>query len=388
MTKDTVLALCLGIALIRATPAHAYSYNTCLGEKLKWGSDSKTIRGNNVSFPAGYWRNGLADGVAKINLNPSKFRYSLTDENGGVGRDNGESEAWGDTGSILDGAPAIAYTYWTCYWFFGDHVHMDEVDVIFDYGTPWQWTANSDKGSLLRYGGSLRPLQTTATHEFGHGLELNHVNTEYNVMGTDFEHIHVNGTTARAYMGEDAADGAAFLYGERSGSWEDVAVVHWKYSGASGEYSDHTKTRVYTSAGGNLPTVTIDNETGYRVTPGQQVLFEATYENMGKSKQTNVGAGYYISTNPWITTLDTRIGGSEFDLGRGNVYTTTVALTIPRTLQQGANYWIGVVLDEKGSIAEAVEWNNATYIPIYVPKQLVIDSTRLTGRQRTLPDSR
>src|SRR3546814_3400135 len=59
----------------------------------------------------------------------------------------------GDTGSILSGAPAIAYQYWTCYWFFGDHVHMNEVDVIFDYGSPWQWTADTVKSSLLRYTG-------------------------------------------------------------------------------------------------------------------------------------------------------------------------------------------------------------------------------------------
>ena len=188
-----------------------------------------------MSFPAGYWRNGLQQAIDAHNLNPSKFRYSLTSDSGGVGRDNGESEVQGDTGFILDGAPAIAYSYWTCYWFFGDHVDMDEVDVIFDYGSPWTWTADTLKSSLIRYTGNLRPLQTTGTHEFGRGLKLNHVNTEYNIMGMDFEHIHVNGSTARAYLGEDAADGITFLYGARSGAWEDVALVHWKYSGASAD---------------------------------------------------------------------------------------------------------------------------------------------------------
>ncbi len=354
------------IALIATGQAFAFGYKTCLGEKIKWGSNSKTLRGNSVSFPAGYWYNGLSDGVNKFNLNPSKFRYSLTSESGGVGRDNGQSEVWGDTGSILKGAPAIAYSWWTCYWFFGDHVHMDEVDVIFDYGTPWQWTANSSKSSLIRYTGSLRPLQTTAVHEFGHGLKINHVNYEYNVMGTDFEHIHVNGSTARAYLGEDAADGSVFLYGARSGSWEDLGVVHWKYSGASGEYSDHTKTRVYNSSGGNLPTFTVNGETGYRVNRGQTVRAEFTYENNGKNFHGGVKVGYYVSTNDYISTWDRRIGGSWFDLGRGNVYTTTKTLVIPNDLNANQNYWLGVIVDEDDAISEAVEWNNATYIPIRV----------------------
>src|SRR3546814_5059363 len=103
----------------------------------------------------------------------------------------------GDTGSILAGAPAVAYQYWACYWFFGDHVHMNEVDVIFDYGSPWQWTADTVKSSLIRYTGTQRAIQTTGAHELGHGLILNHVNTEYNIMGSDFAHIHVNGATAK-----------------------------------------------------------------------------------------------------------------------------------------------------------------------------------------------
>ena len=354
------------VFLIQASPALGFSYSECLGNRLKWSSNAKALRASSVSFPTGYWRNGLQDGVNKFNLNPSSFRYSLTTDTGGVGRDNGQSEAWGDTGSILQGFPAIAYSYWTCYWFFGDHVEMDEVDVIFDYSSPWQWTADTAKSSLTRYTGSLRPLQTTAAHEFGHGLKLNHVNTEYNVMGTDFEHIHANGSTARAYQGEDAADGAVFLYGARSGAWEDLGVVHWKYSGASGEYSDHTRTRIFDAAGADLPTFTVNGETGYRVSRGQTVRAEFTYENMGKNTQNNVPAGYFISTNDLITTFDTRIGGASFNLGRGDVYTTTVTLVIPNNLSTGTNYWLGAIIDENDSISEAVEWNNATYVPIRV----------------------
>ena len=364
--KAFSIAVAAAMTVVCTTQASAFGYNTCLGENLRWSSDSKTLRASPVSFPTGYWRNGLQNGMDAFNLNPSKFRYSMTTDNGGVGRNNGQTEVWGGTGSILQGSPARAYWWYTCFWFFGDHVHLDELDIVFDYSSPWQWTANTTKSSLTGYAGSLRPLQTTACHEFGHGLALNHVSTEYNVMGTDYQHMHVNGSTGRAYMGEDAADGAAFLYGERAASWEDVGVVHWKYSGASGEYSDHTRTRIYTSSGGALPTYTVNSETGYRVSPGDTVLAEFTYENMGKSTQSNVRVGYYISMNDLITTLDTRIAATTFTLGRGNVMTTTVSLTIPVTLSTNTTYWLGAIIDNDDAIQEAVEWNNATYIPIRV----------------------
>ncbi|MBB5519875.1 hypothetical protein FHS62_002702 [Amphiplicatus metriothermophilus] len=245
---------------------------------------------------------------------------------------------------------------------------MKEVDVIFNFDDPWRWTANTNKEAMFMYrtSGGLRPLQTTLAHELGHGLRLNHVNYEYNVMGTDFEHIHVNGSNARAYGGEDVADGMVFLYGARSGAWEDVGVVHWRYSGASGEYSDHRKTRIFNSSMGNLPTVTINGETGYRVNRGQTVRAEFTYENNGKSYQSNVKVGYYVSTNDLITTYDRRIGGSTFTLGRNDVYTTTKTLVIPNDLSANTNYWLGVIVDEDNSISEAVGWNNAAYIPIRV----------------------
>lgn len=359
-------ALAAAAALLCASePAFAFSYKTCLGHRLKFNSNTVTLRASSVSFPVGYWQNGIQDTVNKFNRNPSNFRYTLA-MTGSINRNNGRSETWGDTGSILNGAPAIAYQYWTCYWLFGDHYHMDEVDVIFDYGAPWQWTVDTVKSSLIRYTGTLRSMQGTGAHELGHGLILNHVNTEYNIMGSDFEHIHVNGSTATAYIGEDAADGIVYLYGTRAPAWEDVAVVHWKYSGPSGEYSDHTKTVIYNAGGAVLPTVNVAGETGYRVNRGQTVRAEFTYENNGANTKNNIQTGYYISTNDTISTWDRNIGTGAWNLSRGNVLTTTVNLVIPNDLVSGTNYWLGVVIDNNGAIPEAVETNNATYIPIRV----------------------
>jgi hypothetical protein len=365
MKTFTAFATC-AIALCLTDVSFGFSYKTCLGEKIKFSGNSRTLYASTVSFPAGYWQNGIQDTVNKFNNNPSNFRYSLAMDSGGVGRGNGQSEIWGGTGTILNGAPAVAYQYWTCYWFFGNHVHMDEVDVIFDYGSPWQWTVDTVKSSLIRYTGSLRAIQTTGAHELGHGLILNHVNTEYNIMGADFEHIHVNGATATAYIGEDASDASVFLYGARTPAWEDLAVVHWKYSGASGEYSDHTKTVIYNTSGVVLPTVNVNGETGYAVNRGQTVRAEFTYENNGANTKSGVQTGYYISTNDYISTVDRKIGSASYTLSRDNVYTATVNLVIPTDLAPGTNYWLGAIIDDNGAIPEAIEYNNATYIPIRV----------------------
>lgn len=363
MRKTLVAAFAALAAFAAAASASAASWKECLGERLRFDSLPVALQGSSTSFPAGYWANGINDTVNRFNQNPSNFRYSLSVNSGGVGRGNGQSEIWAsDSADQHQGAPAIAYQYWTCYWLFGNHVHMNEVDVIYNASTAW--TADRTQNSLIRYNGSGRALQSTGIHELGHGGPLNHVNSEYNVMGSDFEHMHANGSTVNAYVGEDTSDGLVLLYGARS--WNDVAVTHWKYSGASGEYSDHTRTVMRTSGGGGLATRTIDGETGYRVNRGQSVQVEFTYENNGSSTRNGLVTGYYVSTNNLITTLDRRIGGATWNLARDNVLTTSVTVTIPNDLTSNRAYWVGVVIDENNAVSESVESNNATYIPIWV----------------------
>src|SRR5215217_3737898 len=95
--------------------AHAYNPKMCGDVPFKFSSTSQTVNASTTSFPPGYWQDGITDTVNKFNRNPSNFRYSLNMDSGGVGRNNGQNEIWGDTGSILSGAPAIAYTFGTCY---------------------------------------------------------------------------------------------------------------------------------------------------------------------------------------------------------------------------------------------------------------------------------
>ena len=356
--------LCLGAGSLQA---NAYNTWTCLGEKVKWSSNSVTMRYSNTSFAPGSWRSSLDAAINHLNENPTPFNYSKSYGDTSVALDNGQSEAWfSNSQSVLNGAPAIAYTQIDCidYWIFGKDVEITEADVIFDAGE--SYTTSMSSSSLLGYGGSRRPFQTTAIHELGHGVGLGHVNNTYNIMGTDWTHIHANGGTARSYLGEDAANGMVYLYGTTGSNAEDLGLSHWRYLGTSGEYSTHQKTRVTNSSGGSLSTVTIGGETGYRVSKGQTVRVYLTYENNGKSQQSNADVRHYVSTNNYVSTYDTLLNTRTVNLGRNTVWTTYTTVTIPGNLTSGRNYWLGAVIDADRSLPEMTESNNATYLPVRI----------------------
>jgi hypothetical protein len=360
--KLTALAL-MGVA----AQAHAYTTYTCLGEKLNWTATTQTMSYSGVSFPSGSWRTSLDTAIDRVNQSPAAFRFNKAYNDSSVGLDNGQNEAWFSSDpAVLAGAPAITYWQYDCidYWLFGKDVEFTEADVIFDVNEAY--TTSMTATSLWSYGGAYRPFQTTAIHELGHALGLGHVNYTYNIMGSDWTHIHANGGTARSYLGEDAANGDVYLYGTTSAAAEDLGLTHWKYLGTSGEYSTHQKTRVYTSTGGALPTFTVSGETGYYVSKGQVVRFELTYENNGKNTQSSSDVRYYVSTNNLISTADTQIGSATFGLSRNTVLTSYVTLTIPTNLTSGVTYWLGGVIDADSSLAEMTESNNATYLPIRI----------------------
>ncbi len=364
-----------GLATLGSTvPAAAYSWRTCNGINLRLLSNKLDTFASATSFPTGYWRDGLQNAVNQFNRNPSNLFYVLNTDTNGVALGNGQSEVWGTTtAAVLQGAPAIAYSYWQCFWtpFTGTVAYMTEGDVAFDYNAtaanPFEWTMTRNKTLLIGYTGTSRLLQGTAVHEFGHAAGLLHENRQYNVMGADFTHVHTNGVTTNAYIGEDTGAGTVLLYGLWAAGPLDLGVQHWKYAFASGEYSMHTRTQLFNTAGSPITGANVPGEKTYRVRRGQVVSAEFTYENNGRDTVTNVPLRYYISTDDLITTADLPIASASIStLARDSVLTARVTLVIPTSLTTGRNYWLGVIVNPNNTILDGYAYNNATYIPIRV----------------------
>lgn len=345
----SILSKLVGAVGVLAAALSANAYVT----HGSWGGNEVVMRASNVSFPSGSaYRTALSTVTSRFYSNPSEMWFTQQFGDTSIGFNNGQNEVWFSSDSQYD--PAV--TFWWYNWFSGD---ISEADVVFYNGEAY--TTSMNKTSLWTYGGSYRPFQTTAIHEYGHAAGLSHENDEYNVMGQDWSHISCNGSTARSYVGEDACDGLVALYGTASGGvFEDVSVTLLKYLGESGEYSTHQLCKMFTSAGGSLSSSSFNGQRRYNVTKGSQYQAEFTWENNGETTQTR-SVAFYISTNSTISTGDTLIGTGSIGVSRGNVATTKTTLTIPSNLTSGTTYYLGVIIDYNGALSETDESNNAAY---------------------------
>lgn len=364
------------ISLCATSSAFAFEYEVCLGENLKWSTTSEFRRADSKSFPKGQVRAAVLESLNVFNENPSTFRFTYALDTDGIGFNNGQSEVWGTSDTtLLKGAPAANQNQIDCFWLAGNHVKIKESDIYFDFRNtkkaPNKWSFSTNKAQDFQYGGSgnLRSFHSTMIHESGHGVGLQHVSYRYSVMGSDFSHVHVNGNRISAYVGDDTSGGLIFLYGNNSAKWEDLSVTHWKYLGKKGEYSTHQRTKLYDASGAELRKVQINNEPGYIVDRGQVVQPEFTFENNGKSGQSNIPIAYFISTDDTIDGGDRKIADALLSKPRDDQpFTATFPVTIPTNLTRGQNYWLGVLVDNKKKLGEKVEDNNATYIPIQIKK--------------------
>ena len=330
-----------------SAPVQAYVTNS------SWGSNKIVMRASSVSFPSGSsYRTALGTITSRYYNNPSEMWFEQRYDDTSVGFDNDQNEVWFSGSSSYD--PAVTFT-WTSWWS-GDIV---EADVVFYSGE--SYTTSMNKTSLWSYGGSYRPFETTAIHEYGHAAGLAHESDEYNVMGQDWTHINCNGNTCRSYVGEDASDGLVALYGRASGGvFEDVSVSLFKWSGRSGEYSTHALSGVYTTAGATVSSAAYNGQRRYNVSKGSTYQFEFSYENNGETTQ-SVRAGYYLSTDNYISTSDTLLATTTFSLGRDSVLTYRRSLTIPTNISANTTYYIGVIVDDDNRLAETDSANNAAY---------------------------
>lgn len=326
---------------------YAYTY---IG---KWGSNNVVIRASSVSFPVGNsYRTALGTVVNRIYNNPSEAWITQYYDDTSIGFNNGQNEIWFSASSSY--SPAVTFT-WKSWW----TGNLVEADVVFYNGVAY--TTSMNKTSLWPWGGAYRPFQTTLMHEYGHAMGLGHENDEYNIMGQDWNHIHLNGNTARSYLGEDASDGLVDQYGLYSGGTnEDLSASMFEYSGSSGEYSTHNLCDVYYTWGGIVGSSSYSGQRRYNVNKGSTYKFEFTYENNGETTK-SFRSGYYLSTNSTISTGDRFLGYTNFTLSRDNVYTYQRSITIPSDLSSGTTYYLGVIVDDNYAVSEVDGINNAAY---------------------------
>jgi matrixin len=345
----------LTIALLTLSAATPFAYVT----NGRWMGNSTTMRLSAASFPAASpEQNAVVSAIDKWNLNPSNFRFNVLFNDTSVAKGNGQSEIW-FTPAL--GHPAATYPIYDA------AGNLIEADIIFNDDKCWAFNP-TDYTTLEGYGTNCRLMEASAIHELGHALGLAHEADEYNVMGNAWTHVHVNQSTADAYVGEDASNGAVSLYGLAAAAGEELSVSHWKYdavaTGAS-DYSHHRRVELFDGSGKPLTGTTIeDGATRYDVTSGQTIQVEFTYENSGASLQTPQ-VDLVLSENNWITIFDTWLATHHPVLGRNSVYTHCYTVTLPGGLTPGFK-WIGAVIDPANVINEVDETDNATWIPINV----------------------
>ncbi|MEZ9819442.1 PKD domain-containing protein [Shewanella sp. 10N.286.45.A1] len=327
----------------------------------KWPGSGFTFNANPAGFGGNYtfWRTSFATALGRFNDTPVNLTINVRlDDDTSVAVGNGESEIWWDN----SGNSAVGYNITSpC----GTTI---EGDIVF-HNTVSYDDSMENKSNFWNYGGNNRTFETTALHEVGHTVGLAHENRYYNIMGSDYTHVHTTGENAlRSYLGEDAVNGLISLYG--GSNREDLSVAAWRHIGSSGEYSTHGRTRLFNSNGTELNSSNASTsctgsycELRYNVDLGQTIQYEMTLENNGRNSQ-SVALGYYISTNATITNTDTLIRTDNVTVTRNTPDTVIKTITIPSNLTPNTDYYLGVLIDSNDTVSEWTEQNNTSYMHI------------------------
>lgn len=335
----------------------------CCNRTLSWNDDSVSFRRLRVSFPDGSTAsNALIKGWSRWN-DVADLNLSTVGSNGTSVTSNGINEiayvpSEFTTPEFRD-TPAFVITDWGI-----RECGYTEADMYWNPNLAFHF---AEDGNHSPYGGN-RNFVGVAVHEFGHTIGLQHEDRYYNVMGEDFTHVNRNANVTYFGPGEDGASGARRLYGDNNAF--DLGASIFAFSGVNGEYSTHA---VKPWIGHRGSCGSRDGVACFRVNAGDRVQVPFTLENNG-ARTESVTYKFYVSGNNNITDSDQEIATiTGATLAPDQPREETFALTIPRGLRSGTNWYLGVIVDRRegllppGSATEEVtRKNNAAWYPFSV----------------------
>ena len=355
MMIGSLITLAMLMACVSDSSAYTFQKTDVSGHPGKLKSGLINLRAHAGSFPPGDpYRDWLGWVVSEWNKTPAKMVYNLTYDDSSVGENNGQNEIWFRS-TMSD--PAVTKMWYACA--LAGPCVLYEADVIFNRAEPY--IASAYKPSLWEYGGSFRPFQTTAMHELGHAQGLGHTADRYSIMGTDWTHIRANGFLATAYVGEDAVAGSIALYGADAGL-PDYATAHWRRTGATAGYSDHSRTRLLASNYVELPRLS-GVEPTYVVNNGQEIEVEVMLESMPPGTVNSFYLALMLSSDSNINKSDKLVRLHPITIHSQDWPTAALfTMVLPTGIPAGSTRYVGVILDYFDQVTELDETNNYTYI--------------------------
>ena len=329
--------LALVIATSWSGAAQAYGWQTCDGNRIRYGNEWTNMYISTTSFPAGStWDARLQNAMwhwNNVKGSTWDFYYGR-DTDGSHDGSNGRNEIYLDNGLNLP-TLAVTRTRYHCYWAFGWHYGLDETDIGFNNNIAWN-LGDLDYNQL----GNPPSFKLVSLHELGHALGLDHEDRWMATMNSFYPNSGPVGRWKEWDSLPDDRAGVRFMYPD-STIEREVAGSAFRRTG---------------SGSSGLVTSTTS------VSRGSYATVQFTFHNMSTSTET-FNIGFYLSTNDYISTGDRLLGtntGAWASAGTSGTYTRT--LYVPTNVTPG-QYWLGFYVDFDGALGESNEGNNYMEMP-------------------------